>query len=89
MVVELLEIRDASSLYRVGKASNIILRMDPLLIIPLYRLTFFIDMRRLDEGELAEIFRLFRDKIVLINNIHLDESLTRFIEKITGSDGGD
>jgi len=89
MVVELLEIRDASSLYRVGKASNIILRMDPLLIIPLYRLTFFIDMRRLDEGELAEIFRLFRDKIVLIDNIHLDESLTKFIKKIIGSDRGD
>jgi hypothetical protein len=84
MVIELLEIRDPASLYKVAKAASIIVRIDPLIIIPLYRLTFFLDLRKIDRDDISEIFRILREKIVIIDNTYLEDSLTSFIKKRFG-----
>ena len=77
----MLEIRDPASLYKVAKAANIIVRIDPFIIVPVYRLTFFLDLRKIDREEISEIFRILREKIVVIDNTYIEDSITSFIKR--------
>lgn len=81
MPLELIEVKDPVSFYRIAKNANIILRADPLLIIPLYRLTFYIDTRKIEERELAKLFQSISSKLVYVESIKVVDSLKRFIEK--------
>lgn len=81
MPLELIEVKDPVSFYRIAKNASIILRVDPLLIIPLYRLTFYIDIRKIEETELAKLFQSISNKLVYIESIKLTDSLKKFVEE--------
>ena len=80
-MIEFLEIKDVLSLYRVAKSANIIIRKDPFIIIPSYRLTFFLDLRKFKDEEIPEIFKTLRDKMVIVDKAILEGSLADFINK--------
>ncbi len=80
MPIELIEVKDAVSFYRIAKNANIILRADPILIIPFYRLTFYIDTRKLGEEELKRLFQNLSNKMVYIEGIKIVDTLKKFIE---------
>ena len=84
MPMELIEVRDTVSFYRVAKNANIILRIDPLLIVPLYRLTFYLDIRNIDESEVAKLFQSISNKLVYIEDVKRADSLKSFIEERYG-----
>jgi hypothetical protein len=56
--------------------------MDPLIIVPLFGLTFFLDLRKLREDEVKEIFTKFREKIVLVNSIVMEDSMIDLVKKV-------
>lgn len=85
MPIEFFEIKDTVSLYRVAKAATIIIRKDPFIIIPLYRLTFFLDLRKFGDREISEVFKALRDKMVIIDKTVIDESMAKFIDRHTGN----
>ncbi|MCX8188285.1 MAG: hypothetical protein N3F64_01070 [Nitrososphaeria archaeon] len=79
---EFLEITSLDALIKVAEEAKVVIRMDPIIIIPLYGLTFFLDLRKMNEGEVKEIFIKLRDKIVLVNRIVMEDSLSDLIKKV-------
>jgi len=82
MPKEFLELTSLDALVKVAEEAKVIVRMDPLIIVPLFGLTFFLDLRKLREDEVKEIFTKFREKIVLVNSIVMEDSMIDLIKKI-------
>ncbi|MEM0053214.1 MAG: hypothetical protein QXL89_03445 [Nitrososphaeria archaeon] len=82
MPKEFLELTSLDALVKVAEEAKVVIRMDPIIIIPLYGLTFFLDLRKMNEGEIKEIFLKLREKIVLVNRIVIEDSLSDLIKKI-------
>ncbi len=81
MPLEMVEIKDPVSFYRIAKNAKIILRADPLLIVPQYRLTFYLDTRKMEEKELAQLFQSISNKLVYIESIKVVDSLKKFVDE--------
>ncbi len=82
MVKEFLELTSLDALVKVAEGAKVVIRMDPLILIPLYGLTFFLDLRKMNDGEVKEIFMKLREKIVLVNRIVMEDSLSDLIKKV-------
>lgn len=82
MAKEFLELTSLDALIKVAEEAKVLVRMDPLIIVPLYGLTFFLDLRKMSEGEVKEIFMKLREKIVLVNRIIMEDSLSDLIKKV-------
>lgn len=82
MPKEFLELTSLDALVKVAEEAKVVIRMDPIIIIPLYGLTFFLDLRKMNEGEVKEIFLKLREKIVLVNRIVMEDSLNDLIKKM-------
>lgn len=82
MPKEFLELTSLDALVKVAGEAKVVIRMDPIIIIPLYGLTFFLDLRKMNEGEVKEIFLKLREKIVLVNRIVMEDSLNDLIKKM-------
>jgi len=80
MVREFLELTSVEALVKVAEEAKVVIRMDPIIIVPLYGLTFFLDLRKMKEGEVKEIFMKLREKIVLVNRIVLKDSLNELVK---------
>jgi hypothetical protein len=82
MPKEFLELTSLDALVKVAEEAKVIVRMDPLIIVPLFGLTFFLDLRKLREDEVKEIFTKFREKIVLVNSIVMEDSMIDLVKKV-------
>jgi len=82
MPKEFLELTSLDALIKVAEEAKVIVRMDPLIIVPLFGLTFFLDLRKLREDEVKEIFTKFREKIVLVNSIVMEDSIINLVKKV-------
>ena len=82
MPKEFLELTSLDALIKVAGEAKVIVRMDPLIIVPLFGLTFFLDLRKLREDEVKEIFTKFREKIVLVNSIVMEDSIIDLVKKV-------
>jgi len=82
MPKEFLELASLDALIKVAEEAKVIVRMDPLIIVPLFGLTFFLDLRKLREDEVKEIFTKFREKIVLVNSIVMEDSIIDLVKKV-------
>ncbi|MGB9727056.1 MAG: hypothetical protein ACPLZF_01490 [Nitrososphaeria archaeon] len=82
MAREFLELTSVDALIRVAEEAKVVVRMDPLIVVPLYGLTFFLDLRKMNEVEVKEIFAKLREKIVLVNRILMEDSLNDLIRKV-------
>ncbi|MEM1985385.1 MAG: hypothetical protein QXG36_05130 [Nitrososphaeria archaeon] len=82
MPKEFLELTSLDALVKVAEEAKVVIRMDPIIVIPLYGLTFFLDLRKMNDGEVKEIFLKLREKIVLVNRIVMEDSLSDLIKKI-------
>jgi len=81
MPLEMIEVKDPVSFYRIAKNAKIILRADPLLIVPQYRLTFYLDTRKIEEKELAKLFQSISNKLVYIESIKVVDNLKKFVDE--------
>ncbi len=77
-----MELTSVDALIRVAEEAKVVVRMDPLIVVPLYGLTFFLDLRKMNEVEVKEIFAKLREKIVLVNRILMEDSLNDLIRKV-------
>lgn len=75
-----MELTSVEALVKVAEEAKVVIRMDPIIIVPLYGLTFFLDLRKMKEGEVKEIFMKLREKIVLVNRIVLKDSLNELVK---------
>jgi hypothetical protein len=82
MPKEFLELTSLDALVKVAEEAKVMVRMDPLIIVPLFGLTFFLDLRKLREDEVKEIFTKFREKIVLVNSIVMEDSMIDLVKKV-------
>lgn len=82
MPKEFLELTSLDSLIKVADEAKVLVRIDPLIIVPLFGLTFFLDLRKLNENEVKEIFTKFREKIVLVNSIVIQDSMIDLVKKV-------
>jgi len=82
MPKEFLKLTSLDALVKVAEEAKVIVRMDPLIIVPLFGLTFFLDLRKLREDEVKEIFTKFREKIVLVNSIVMEDSMIDLVKKV-------
>ncbi|MEM2153736.1 MAG: hypothetical protein QXY76_02400 [Nitrososphaeria archaeon] len=82
MPKEFLELTSLDALVKVAEEAKVVIRMDPIIVIPLYGLTFFLDLRKMNDVEVKEIFLKLREKIVLVNRIVMEDSLSDLIKKI-------
>lgn len=81
MPLEMIEIKDPVSFYRIAKNAQIILRADPLLIIPQYRLIFYLDTRKIEDKDLARLLQSISNKLVYIESIKVVDSLKKFVDE--------
>lgn len=82
MPKEFLELTSLDALIRVAEEAKVLVRIDPLIIVPLFGLTFFLDLRKINENEVKEIFTKFREKIVLVNSIVMEDSMIGLVKKV-------
>ncbi len=79
---EFLELGDVDALMRVAQASNLVLRVDPYVMVYFYGLIFYMDVGRLDKRNVRRsIFQGLKDKLVFVKDIQMARSIDEFISE--------
>ncbi len=78
---EFLELGDVDALMRVAQASNLVLRVDPYVMVYFYGLMFYMDVGRLDKRNVRRIFQGLKDKLVFVKDIQMARSIDEFISE--------
>ena len=78
---EFLELGDVDALMRVAQASNLVLRVDPYVMVYFYGLIFYMDVGRLDRRDVSRIFQGLKDKLVFVKDIQMARSIDEFISE--------
>jgi len=78
---DFLEITDIDALARVTRGAELVIRADPIIVIPIHGLSFFLDLRKVKEDEVREVFRVIREKMVIVNKVVVSESLSDLISR--------
>lgn len=78
---EFLEIDDPAGFIKVARESSVIIRIDPFLLANMYGLMFFIDMGKISEDEVREVFQNLREKMVFVKNAEKSDSISSFLKE--------
>jgi len=78
---EFFEIGGVHEFYRLAEDKDIILRLDPYLMLLHYNIIFYINLSKLSPEERSGLLSRLRHKIVYIKKVH---SVKTFIEFLKG-----
>jgi hypothetical protein len=78
---EFLEVEDVDTFMRIAQTANLLVRVDPYVLIYIYGLTFYIDLGKLDKREVNRIFQGLKDRLVVVKRVEAIPSLHDFLEK--------
>ena len=79
MVREFMEIDDPQVFQRVAEQSSIVIRRDPFLFAQYFAIMFFIDLSRLEKGNVKTLFDALKSKLIIVENIIQASTITEFV----------
>ncbi|MEM1550382.1 MAG: hypothetical protein QXX56_02895 [Candidatus Bathyarchaeia archaeon] len=82
MVQEFIEVDDVGTFRLVAEHAPLIIRRDPYLFAQYFSAMIYINMAKLDEGEIRKLFELVRGRMIIVKNIVKASSISEFLEKI-------
>ena len=82
--MDFLEVEGVDAFLRVARASNLVMRMDPYVLVHFYGLIFYIDLGKLDSKEVSRIFQGLMDKMIIVKKAESGRSLHDFLEDKLG-----
>jgi len=74
-----IEVESVEDFVKVCEKVDIVLRIDPLLIANYYGIFVFIDLRRLNGGEIRKLISAIKDKIVHVRRHVVATSISDLI----------
>jgi len=81
MVREFMEVNDPQIFQRVAEQSPLVIRRDPFLFAQYFAMMFFINLARLEKGNVKTLFETLKGKLIIVENIVQASTVTEFIEK--------
>ncbi|HIE13701.1 TPA: hypothetical protein EYP70_00340 [Candidatus Bathyarchaeota archaeon] len=80
-VREFLEIEDLETFRRVAEESPLVIRRDPFLFAQYFAMMFFINLAKIDSGDIKKLFEMLKGKTIIIKDIIEASTLSEFIKK--------
>ena len=80
MVREFLEVGDLETFRRVAEQSPLVIRRDPFLFAQYFAMMFFIDLARVERGDVKRLFDMLRGKMIIVKDIVEAPSIAKFLE---------
>ena len=80
MVREFLEVEDLETFRRVAEQSPLVIRRDPFLFAQYFAMMFFIDLARVERGDVKRLFDMLRGKMIIVKDIVEAPSIAKFLE---------
>jgi hypothetical protein len=59
----------------------LVIRRDPFLFAQYFAMMFFINLARLEKGNVKTLFETLKGKLIIVENIVQASTITEFIEK--------
>jgi len=81
MVREFMEVNDPQIFQRVAEQSPLVIRRDPFLFAQYFAMMFFINLARLEKGNVKTLFETLKGKLIIVENIVQASTIAEFIEK--------
>ena len=81
MVQEFLKVEDPETFRLVAEQSPLVIRRDPYLFAQYFAGMFFINLAELRQEEVKKLFRMLRNKIVIVKEIVKASSINDFLNK--------
>ncbi|RJS85192.1 hypothetical protein CW706_02050 [Candidatus Bathyarchaeota archaeon] len=81
MVQEFLKVEDPETFRLVAEQSPLVIRRDPYLFAQYFSGMFFIDLAELRQEEVKKLFRMLRNKIIMVKKIVKASSISDFLNK--------
>ena len=86
MVQEFLKVEDPETFRLVAEQSPLVIRRDPYLFAQYFAGMFFINLAELRQEEVKKLFRMLRNKIVIVKEIVKASSINDFLNKTEKSE---
>ncbi|RLI13051.1 hypothetical protein DRO35_01520 [Candidatus Bathyarchaeota archaeon] len=81
MVQEFLKVEDPETFRLVAEQSPLVIRRDPYLFAQYFSGMFFIDLAELRQEEVKKLFRMLRNKIIMVKKTVKASSISDFLNK--------
>jgi len=81
LVQEFLKVEDPETFRLVAEQSPLVIRRDPYLFAQYFAGMFFINLAELRQEEVKKLFRMLRNKIVIVKEIVKASSINDFLNK--------
>jgi len=81
LVQEFLKVEDPETFRLVAEQSPLVIRRDPYLFAQYFAGMFFINLAELRQEEVKKLFRILRNKIVIVKEIVKASSINDFLNK--------
>ena len=78
---EFLKVEDPETFRTVAEQSPLVIRRDPYLFAQYFAGMFFINLAELRQEEVKKLFRILRNKIVIVKEIVKASSINDFLNK--------
>lgn len=78
---EFLKVEDPETFRLVAEQSPLVIRRDPYLFAQYFSGMFFIDLAELRQEEVKKLFRMLRNKIIMVKKIVKASSISDFLNK--------
>jgi len=80
-VQEFLKVEDPETFRLVAEQSPLVIRRDPYLFAQYFSGMFFIDLAELRQEEVKKLFRMLRNKIIMVKKTVKASSISDFLNK--------
>jgi len=77
---DFLEITDIGEFIKLAEDKDIVIRVDPFLMIFHYGLIFYINLFKLEANDRRAIINRLRHKIIFVKNVRQEKGITEFIK---------
>ena len=78
---EFLKVEDPETFRLVAEQSPLVIRRDPYLFAQYFSGMFFIDLAELRQEEVKKLFRMLRNKIIMVKKTVKASSISDFLNK--------
>lgn len=78
---EFLKVEDPETFRLVAEQSPLVIRRDPYLFAQYFAGMFFINLAELRQEEVKKLFRMLRNKIVIVKEVVKASSINDFLNK--------
>jgi hypothetical protein len=78
---EFLEVTDVGEFLKLADGRDIVIRLDPFLLIFHYGLIFYINLARLGDEERRTLINRLRPKIIYVRSISAERGIAEFLRK--------